>query len=151
LARFDRDVLAPAGVRWVIVFEGVNDLGGLARDGEVSAAEHAARVQSVVAAYQQIIARAHSHGLRVYGVTITPYVGSTYYHPGPLSEADRQAVNEWIRGAGHFDAVIDFDSVLRDPEHPERLLPQYDCGDHLHPSPAGYKAMGNAVSLALFA
>jgi lysophospholipase L1-like esterase len=68
-----------------------------------------------------------------------------------LSEADRQAVNEWIRGAGHFDAVIDFDSVLRDPEHPERLLPQYDCGDHLHPSPAGYKAMGNAVSLALFA
>jgi lysophospholipase L1-like esterase len=151
LARFDRDVLAPAGVRWVIVFEGVNDLGGLARDGEVSAAEHAARVQGVVAAYQQIIARAHAHGLRVYGATITPYVGSTYYHPGPLSEADRQAVNQWIRGAGHFDAVIDFDRVVRDPEHTERLLPEYDCGDHLHPSPAGYKAMGNAVSLALFA
>ncbi len=151
LARFDRDVLAPAGVRWVIVFEGVNDLGGLARDDEVPAAEHAARVQGVVAAYQQIIVRAHAHGLRVYGATITPYVGSTYYHPGPLSEADRQAVNEWIRGAGHFDAVIDFDRVLRDPEHAERLLPEYDCGDHLHPSPAGYKAMGNAVSLALFA
>jgi lysophospholipase L1-like esterase len=151
LARFDRDVLAPAGVRWVIVFEGVNDLGGLARDGEVSAAEHAAQVQRVLCAYQQIIARAHAHGLRVYGATITPYVGSSYYHPGPLSEADRQAVNQWIRGGGHFDAVIDFDNVVRDPEHAERLLPGYDCGDHLHPSPAGYKAMGNAVSLALFA
>ncbi len=151
LARFDRDVLAPAGVRWVIVFEGVNDLGGLSRDGEVSAAEHATQVQRVVAAYQQIIARAHAHGQRVYGATITPYVGSSYYHPGPLSESDRQAVNQWIRGAGHFDAVIDFDSVLRDPEHPERLWPEYDCGDHLHPSPAGYRAMGNAVSLALFA
>jgi lysophospholipase L1-like esterase len=151
LARFDRDVLAPAGVRWVIVFEGVNDLGGLARDGEVSAAEHAVRVQRVLAAYQQIVTRAHAHGLRVYGATITPYVGSTYYHPGPLSEADRLAVNQWIRGAGHFDAVIDFDSVVRDPEHTERLLPEYDCGDHLHPSPAGYKAMGNAISLALFA
>jgi len=151
LARFDRDVLAPAGVRWMIVFEGVNDLGGLARDGEVSAAEHAAQVQRVVAAYQQIIARAHAHGLRVYGATITPYVGSSYYHPGPLSESDRQAVNQWIRGAGHFDAVIDFDRVLRDPEHPERLLPEYDCGDHLHPSPGGYRAMGNAVSLGLFA
>jgi lysophospholipase L1-like esterase len=151
LARFDRDVLGPAGVRWVIVFEGVNDLGGLARDGEVSPAEHAVRVKRVLSAYQQIIARAHAHGLRVYGATITPYVGSSYYHPGPLSESDRQAVNQWIRGAGHFDAVIDFDSVLRDPEHPDRLLLEYDCGDHLHPSPAGYKAMGNTVSLALFA
>jgi lysophospholipase L1-like esterase len=151
LARFDRDVLAPAGVRWVIVFEGVNDLGGLARDGEVSPAEHVAQVQRVLSAYQQIIARSHAHHLSVYGATITPYVGSTYYHPSPLSESDRQAVNQWIRAAGHFDAVIDFDSVLRDPEHPDRLLPGYDCGDHLHPSPAGYKAMGNAVPLALFA
>jgi len=109
LARFDRDVLAHAGARYLIVFEGVNDRGGLARDGEVSPAEHAALVSRVLAAYQQIIARAHAHGLRVYGATITPYVGSDYYHPGPLSEADRQAVNQWIRAAGHFDAVIDFD------------------------------------------
>jgi lysophospholipase L1-like esterase len=151
LARFDRDVLAPAGVRWAIVFEGVNDLGGLARDGEVPPAEHAALVQRVIAAYQQIITRAHAHGLRVYGATITPYVGSGYYHPGPLSEADRQAVNQWIRAAGHFDAVIDFDTVVRDPAHPDQLLPAYDCGDHLHPSPAGYKAMGNAIPLTLFA
>jgi lysophospholipase L1-like esterase len=150
LARIDRDVLAPAGVRWVIVFEGVNDLGGLARNGEVAVADHTALVQSVVAAYEQIITRAHVHGLRVIGATITPYVGSGYYHPGPLSEADRQAVNRWIRAAGHFDAVIDFDSVVRDPQHPDQLLPAYDCGDHLHPSPAGYKAMGDTIPLALF-
>jgi lysophospholipase L1-like esterase len=151
LARFDRDVLAPAGVRWVIVFEGVNDLGGLAIHGEVPPADHVALVARVLAAYQQIITRAHSHGLRVYGATITPYVGSGYYHPGPLSEADRQAVNQWIRAPGHFDAVIDFDAVVRDPGHPDQLLPVYDSGDHLHPSPAGYKAMGDAVALALFA
>ncbi len=151
LSRFDRDVLAPAGVRWVIVFEGVNDLGGLARTGEVTAGEHTARVQSVIAAYRQIIARAHAHGLIAIGATITPYVGSDYYDPGPLSEADRQNVNQWIRGAGHFDSVIDFDSVVRDPQHPDHLLPAYDCGDHLHPSPAGYRAMGEAIPLSLFA
>lgn len=150
LARFDRDVLAPAGVRWVILFEGVNDLGGLARNGEVTPLEHSALVKRVLSAYEQIILRAHAHGLRVFGATITPYAGSDYYHPGPLSEADRQAVNAWIRAAGHFDAVIDFDSVVRDPQHPDRLLPAFDCGDHLHPSPAGYRAMGKAVQLGLF-
>jgi len=150
LARFDRDVLAPVGVKWVIVFEGVNDLGALARNGEVSTEDHAALVRRVLAAYQQIVARAHAHGLLVYGATVTPYAGSGYYHPGPLSEADRQAVNQWIRVAGHFDAVIDFDAVVRDPQHPDQLLPAFDCGDHLHPSPAGYKAMGEAVSLKLF-
>jgi lysophospholipase L1-like esterase len=151
LARFDRDVLAPAGARWVIVFEGVNDLGGLARTGEVPGEEHAALVEHVIAAYEQIIERAHENGLRVYGATITPYVGSDYYHPGPLSERDREAVNQWIRAEGHFDAVIDFDAAVRDPEHPDRLLPAFDCGDHLHPGPAGYKAMGEAVPLSLFA
>jgi lysophospholipase L1-like esterase len=151
LARFDRDVLAPSGVRWVIVFEGVNDLGKVAREGEVPQADHAALVDRLIAAYQQLIARAHAHGLKIYGATITPYTGSDYYHPGPLSEADRQEVNQWIRAAGHFDAVIDFDNVVRDPANPGRLLPAYDCGDHLHPSPAGYKVMGDAVPLALFA
>jgi len=151
LARFDRDVLAPAGARWVIVFEGVNDLGGLARTGEVSAEDHAALVERVIAAYEQIVERAHENGLRVYGATITPYTGSDYYHPGPMSERDRQAVNQWIRAEGHFDAVIDFDAAVRDPEHPDRLSPAFDCGDHLHPGPAGYKAMGEAVPLTLFA
>lgn len=151
LARFDRDVLAPAGVRWLIVFEGVNDLGGLARMGDVSPANHAALVQRVISAYQQIILRAHAHGIRVFGATITPYMGSDYYHPGSLNEDDRKAVNDWIRAAEHFDAVIDFDAVVRDPHRPDRLLPAYDCGDHLHPSPAGYRAMGDAVPLSLLA
>ena len=150
LSRFDRDVLAPAGVRWLIVFEGVNDLGGLARNGEVPPADHAALVERIVSAYGQLIDRAHAHGLRVFGATITPYAGSNYYHPGPLSEADRQAVNQWIRAAGHFDGVIDFDRVVRDPNHPDHLLPAFDCDDHLHPSPAGYKAMGESISLTIF-
>jgi len=150
LARFDRDVLAPAGVRWVIVFEGVNDLGSLSRRVDAPAEVHAALVDRIIAAYEQVIARAHADGLRVYGATITPYVGSEYYHPGPLNEADRQAVNAWIRAEGHFDAVIDFDAVVRDPDHPERMLPAYDCGDHLHPGPAGYKSMGDAIPLSLF-
>jgi lysophospholipase L1-like esterase len=135
----------------VIVFEGVNDLGALAQRAEASHAEHAALVQRLIAAYQQMIARAHAHGLRIYGATITPYVGSAYYHPGLESEADRQAVNQWIRAAGHFDAVIDFDEVVRDPQHPDQLLPAFDSSDHLHPSAEGYKAMGDAVRLDLFA
>ena len=150
LARFDRDVLAPAGVRWLIVFEGVNDLGGLARTGEVPPTEHATLVERVLSAYRQIVERAHAHGLRVFGATITPYVGSSYYHPGPSSEADRLAVNQWIRTAGNFDGVIDFDAVVRDPTHPDQLLPAFDCGDHLHPSPAGYKAMGESIPLTAF-
>jgi lysophospholipase L1-like esterase len=150
LARFDRDVLAPVGVRWLIVFEGVNDLGGLARNEEVPKSQHDALVERVLAAYQQIIDRAHAHGIRVIGATVTPYVGSTYYHPDPMSEADRQTVNTWIRTPGHFDAIVDFDAVVRDPKSPDHLLPAFDCGDHLHPSPAGYKAMGEAVPLSLF-
>ncbi len=155
LARFDRDVLAQAGVRWLIVFEGVNDLGKLARgedlpNGVATPADHAALVARILAAYQQMILRAHAQSLRVYGATITPYVGSDYYHPGPAEEVDREAVNAWIRAPGHFDAVVDFDAVVRDPAHPDHLLPAFDCGDHLHPSPAGYRAMGNAIPLSLF-
>ena len=98
LARFDRDVLAQTAVRAVIVLEGVNDLGTLTRDHDVSAEEHAALVSRIEAAYAQMIERAHAHGIRVIGATILPYVGSNYYHPGPESEADRQAINAWIRG-----------------------------------------------------
>lgn len=151
LARFDRDVLAPAGVKWVIIFEGVNDLGGLSIRGDAPADAHAAMVANIEAAYAQMIVRAHAHGIRVYGATITPYGGSGYYHPFPSNEADRQAINTWIRAPGHFDGVVDFDAVVRDPQHPDQLLPALDCGDHLHPSPAGYKAMGEAVPLGLFA
>jgi len=151
LSRFDRDVLAQPDVRYLIVLEGVNDLGGLTRIAEVSPAEHRALVQRILAAYEQIIVRAHAHGIRVIGATILPYMGSDYYHPGPASDADRQSINQWIRAPGHFDAVVDFDQVTRDPSHPERLLPLYDSGDHLHPSPAGYRAMGEAIPLSLFA
>ena len=120
LARFDRDVLAQAGVRAVIVLEGVNDLGTLTRDHDVSAEEHRALVRKIEGAYSQMIERAHAHGIRVMGATILPYSGSKYYHPGPESEADRQAINAWIREVGHFDAVVDFDKLTRDPAHPDR-------------------------------
>ena len=150
LARFNRDVLAQTGVHHVIVLEGVNDLGGLTRLGEVPIAEHEALVAHILAAYQQMILRAHAHGIEIIGGTITPYAGSDYYHPTARDEQDRSAVNAWIRASGHFDAVIDFDRVMRDPSHPDRLLPSYDSGDHLHPSPAGYRAMANAIPLSLF-
>jgi lysophospholipase L1-like esterase len=150
LARFDRDVLAQTGVRYLIVLEGVNDLGGLTRTREATPAEHAALVQRIIGAYEQIVARAHTHGITAIGATILPYMGSDFYHPGPANESDRQAVNEWIRTPGHFDTVIDFDRVMRDRAHPDRLRPDFDCGDHLHPSPAGYAAMGKAVPLSLF-
>lgn len=150
-ARFDHDVLAQAGARYLILLEGINDIGMLTHDGEVSQSEHDALVHRVFVAYQQIITKSHTHGMQVIGATIMPFVGSEFYHPGPASEADRQAINQWIRAPGHFDAVIDFDRVMRDPEHPDRLLPAFDSGDHLHPSPAGYAAMADAIPLSLFA
>jgi lysophospholipase L1-like esterase len=151
LARFDHDVVAPAGVRYLIVLEGINDIGTLSREHEVPATEHESLVHRMLAAYEQIVARAHAHRIQVIGATILPFVGSGYYHPSAAAEADRQAVNKWIRAPGHFDAVIDLDNVTRDPAHPERLRAAFDSGDHLHPSPAGYSAMADAVSLALFA
>jgi len=151
LSRFDHDVLAQPGVRWVIALEGVNDLGMLTRDRSVSTAEHQDMVRRMIAAYQQMITRAHAHRIKVIGATIMPFMGFEYYHPGPENEADRQAVNEWIRTPGHFDAVIDFDKLTRDPDHFDRLLPKFDLGDHIHLSPAGYAAMGEAVPLSLFA
>jgi peptidoglycan/xylan/chitin deacetylase (PgdA/CDA1 family) len=150
LARFDHDVLEQTGVRYLIVLEGVNDLGMMGRGGEVPRAQHDEMVRQIIAAYKQMITRARSRNLLVIGATILPFVGSEFYHPGASTEADRRALNDWIREPGHFDGVIDFDAAMRDPEHPERLLAAFDSGDHLHPSPAGYAAMANAVPLTLF-
>ena len=150
LSRLDCDVIVQPGVRYLIVLEGINDIGMLTRTGEASQTEHSELVRRMLAAYTQMVARAHSHEIEVIGATLLPFVGSDFYHPGARSEADRQAVNGWIRDPGHFDAVIDFDKIMRDPQHPERLMPVFDSGDHLHPSPAGYSAMANAVPLSLF-
>ncbi|ESQ93939.1 SGNH/GDSL hydrolase family protein [Asticcacaulis benevestitus] len=150
LARFERDVLSQSGIGYVIVLEGVNDLGMLTKEAPATPDAHAALVSQLKAAYLQIIAKAHSRGLKIYGGTITPYMGMDFYHPEPVSEADRQAINSWIRTSGAFDAVIDFDAALRDPAKLDHLKAEYDSGDHIHPSEAGYKAMADAVSLTLF-
>ncbi|MCB9751544.1 MAG: SGNH/GDSL hydrolase family protein [Myxococcales bacterium] len=142
LERFDRDVLDQRGVRWVIITEGINDIGVGSFLGQPVAADE------LIAGYLELIARAHARGLLVYGGTLLPYEGAYYYSED--GEQVRQAVNEWIRTSGEYDAVIDFDVVTRDPDAPARLLPEYDAGDHLHPSDAGYAAMANAVELALF-
>ena len=149
-ARFDRDVLSQTHARYVIVFEGVNDMGTLTRDTPVDAAAHAAFVARMETAYAQMIQSAHDHGLVIYGATILPYFGSDYYHPDAANEADRQALNAWIRDPAHYDGVIDFDVLMRDPQHPEHLRADYDSGDHLHPNAAGYRAMGESVPLSLF-
>jgi lysophospholipase L1-like esterase len=150
LARFDRDVLAQAGVRYLIVLEGINDLGGVGRIEGATEDTHHQLVRNMIGAYGQIITRAHAHGIKVYGATVMPDGGSDYYHPDAASEADREAVNQWIRTPGNFDAVIDFDRSLKDPQQPDHLLPSFDSGDRLHPSAAGYKAMGDSIPLRLF-
>jgi lysophospholipase L1-like esterase len=148
LSRLERDVLSQPGVRTVIVLIGINDIGGLSREGPVTAEKRAAVVAGLIAGYRQVIARAHERGIRVVGATILPCGGTKVYRSDADADADRQAVNAWIRTSGAFDAVIDFDAVTRDPAHPERLLPAYDSGDQLHPSAAGYRVMGQAVPIA---
>ncbi|MFJ8362060.1 SGNH/GDSL hydrolase family protein [Streptomyces sp. NPDC093984] len=147
LARLDRDVLAHSGVAWLVVFEGVNDIGTAAA---TPAAQHAV-ADDLIAAYQQIVVRAHAQGIRVYGATVLPFGGNTPYDdPDGLREATRQTVNTWIRARGHFDAVVDFDRVVRDPDNPRRLRPALQVGDWLHLNPEGYRALATAVPPALF-
>jgi lysophospholipase L1-like esterase len=149
-ARFGRDVLQRPGVKYVVLLEGVNDLGTLTRDAPVAPEQHRALVERITAAYAQMIAQAHDRGIKAIGATILPYGGSGYYHPDAANEADRQAINAWIQAPGHFDAVVDFDRLMRDPKRPDRLRPDYDSGDGLHPSEKGYRVMGEAVPLSLF-
>ena len=151
LARFDRDILSQPGIRHFILLGGVNDLGTLTRDAPVSQEAHRTLVENIIAAYRQMVARARERGIKAIGATILPYGGSGYYHPDAANEADRQAINDWIRAPGSFDAVIDFDAGLRDPANPSRMRAEFDSGDGLHPSIAGYEAMAEMVPLDLFA
>jgi lysophospholipase L1-like esterase len=150
LARFERDVIAQTGVRYLIVLEGVNDLGTFTREAPQSAEAHASLVARIIGAYRQMVARARANHIKAIGATILPYGGSDYYHPDAANEADRQAINRWIRTQGNFDAVVDFDALTRDPANPMRMKPAYDSGDHLHPSAAGYRAMADSIPLELF-
>ena len=150
LARFDRDVLAQSGVTHVIVLEGINDIGLARNEFGIPRHEPPPTAADLIAAHQQLIERAHAHGLTIYGATATPFEGTeipSYW--SPEGEATRQAVNEWIRTSHAYDAVIDFEEVVRDPAAPTKYLPEYDSGDHLHPGDRGYEAMANAVDLAL--
>ena len=146
LARLDR-VLSTPGGRYLIVLEGINDIGTNDETEAVVTAD------DLIAGYRQLISGAHSRGFFIYGGTLTPFHGSVYdplAAPRPDRELMRQTVNNWIRSSGEFDAVIDFEAAVRDPAAPTQLLRAYDSGDHIHPSDAGYSAMANAINLHLF-
>ena len=138
-ARFDSDILGQAGVKWVVVLEGVNDIGS---------ASSAQVATDLISAYQSFVSKARAAGLKIYGATILPFNGNSYY--SAAHESARQTVNSWIRATGNFDAVIDLDTTVRDPSKTDTLRSSYDTGDHLHLNPSGYQAMANAFSLALF-
>jgi lysophospholipase L1-like esterase len=154
LKRFERDVLGLPGVTHVLVLEGVNDIGfpgAKLGNSYLADPSDAHTPEDLIAGYRQLISRAHTRGIKVIGATISPFEG--FVIPGYYSEskeATRQAVNRWIRTSRAFDAVIDFDAVLRDPDHPSRVLPRFASADHLHPNDDGYQAMADAIDLALF-
>ncbi len=148
LARFDRDALDLSGVKFVIFLEGINDLGHAGTSAPVS---ETVSTEDLIAGMQQVIERCHERGIKIFGATLTPFEGTVF--PGyfsPEKETKRKALNEWIRTSHAFDGVIDFDKIVQDPEHPDRILAAYDSGDHLHPKDAGYKAMADAIDLKLF-
>jgi lysophospholipase L1-like esterase len=145
LARFDRDVLAQAGVKYLVIMESINDIGHATAPTnpyDVVTAE------DLIVGLSQLATRAHTHGVKVIGATLTPFVGAGYQ--SPAGEEMRQAINKWIRTTNQLDGVIDFDKVTTDPTHPGMFLPLDDSGDHLHPGDAGYKTMGDSINLNLF-
>jgi len=145
LARFDRDVLAQAGVKYVVILESINDIGHAqdpVKPYDVVSAD------DLIAGLTQLATRAHAHGIKVYGATLTPYVGAKY--SSPAGEQMRQAINQWIRTTNVFDGFVDFDKATREAAKPEVFPGTADGGDHLHPSDAGMKAMGDAFDLDLF-
>lgn len=156
LARFDRDVLAQPGVANLIVLEGINDIGwphmkprllNGTTIKETPFTHEVVSAEDLIMGLQQLVERAHQHGIKVFGATVTPYEGADYYNTD--GEATRQAVNKWIRTSGGFDGVFDFDAAVRDPNHPTQFREGYHSGDHLHPSATGYKAMADAVDISL--
>src|SRR5204863_8268440 len=145
LRRFDRDVVAQPGVTHVIVMLGTNDLRN-----RWAKPEEEVTADQMIAGLKQLAVRARTAGIKIFGATLTPFENETFL-PGawtPIREQTRQTVNEWVREGAAFDAVIDFDRALRDPEHPTSMLPIYDCGDHLHPSDLGYNKMGDSIDLS---
>ena len=142
LARFDRDVLSQPGVKWVIFLEGINDIGIASRGGDPVTAD------DLIAAHKQIIERAHMHGIKVMGATLTPYMGAAYYTED--GETIRQALNQWIRTSNAYDAVVDFDKVTHDPDNVKQIRAAYNIRDHLHPNDVGYKAMADAIDISIF-
>lgn len=143
LARFERDVLAQPGIKYLIFMEAINDIGITSRAGAIPVT-----AEEIIAIYKQMIARAHMHGIKVIGATLTPYEGAAYYsEPG---EVVRTAVNQWIRKTDLLDGALDFDGATRDPEHPGKFRPGFNIRDNLHPNDAGYKAMADSIDLSLF-
>ena len=145
LARFDRDVLSQAGVKYVIVLESINDIGTL---HDPNRPNYQLTAEDLEQGLSQIVARAHEHGIKVFGATLTPYKGAGYFTE--RGEQIREAVNHWILTSGVFDGAIDFDKATRDPANPLVFAPQYDSSDHLHPKDAGYAAMADSIDLSLF-
>jgi lysophospholipase L1-like esterase len=149
LSRFDRDIVAASGAEYAIVLLGINDIGF--PDIQVPNSPFADQVVTageIIQAYRQFIARAHAKGIKIFGATLTPYEGAGY--ATATGEVKREAVNQFIRKSHEFDGVVDFDRATRDPDHPTRLRPEYDSGDHLHPNDAGYQAMADAIDLSVF-
>lgn len=145
LARFDRDVLAQPGVKYVIVLESINDIGFLHNPNRP---DYKLTAEDLEQGLAQLVARSHEHGIKVFGATLTPYQGADYYTD--RGEKIRETVNNWIRTSRVFDGVVDFDKATRNPAERLRFLPDYDSGDHLHPKGTGYSAMANAIDLGLF-
>ncbi len=143
LSRLDRDVFSLPGVRYIIFFEGVNDIN---HPGGAAPMSEDVTVDDMIAGFKQVIERAHELGIRVVGATIMPFSLT----PAPQKEEKRQAINQWIRTGNAFDGVVDFDQALRDPDQPSHYAAQYDSGDHLHPNDAGLKAMGETIDLKFF-
>jgi lysophospholipase L1-like esterase len=151
LARFDRDVLGMSGVKWLVVMEGINDIGNTTAPprGGGPAPQNPVTPEDLIGVLKQMIERAHAHGIKVAGATLTPYEGAFYYNE--KGEEVRQAVNRWIRTSDVFDAVLDFDKVTQDSANPKTFKATFNNSDHLHPNDAGYKAMADSIDLKIFA